>query len=148
MANLALVLSGGGARAAYQAGAVAAIADVCQRAGIPQPFTYYTGISAGAINASMLASAPECQLTVGYKRLGELWSRVESEQVYVSDPLSMATGGLRWIADLSLGGMKKETPNKSLLDPSPLRKLIAENCHFDNIQSNIQNHEKFKRNFI
>lgn len=141
--SLSLVLSGGGARAAYQAGAVAAIADICSEKGIAYPFDLYTGISAGAINSAMLTSTSSCHITDGCKKLTDLWSRVESEQVYITDPLSLSVGGLKWIADLSLGGMIKAAPRKALLDSSPLRKLIHDNCNFESIQRNI-NDKKFR----
>nr|WP_295899266.1 patatin-like phospholipase family protein [uncultured Bdellovibrio sp.] len=143
MSSLSLVLSGGGARAAYQAGAMVAIADICDELGLAHPFTYYTGISAGAINIAMLTATEGSHIADGSKKLADLWSRVNSEQVYITDPVSLSVGGLQWIADLSLGGLVKPTPRKSLLDPSPLKKLIHDNCHFENIQKNIQD-GKFK----
>jgi Predicted esterase of the alpha-beta hydrolase superfamily len=141
MANLGLVLSGGGARGAYQAGALAAIGDICKDLKIENPFTIYTGVSAGAINVSFLAADPKSFLD-GTKTLTKLWSQIESDQVFVSDAMSLSRLGLQWMTDLSLGGMKKATPGKALLDTSPLGKLISENCRFENIQKNI-NAKKF-----
>lgn len=136
MTSLGLVLSGGGSRAAYQAGVLAAIAEIADELGISQPFDYYTGVSAGAMNIAMLASTANCSLNSGSKRLIDLWGRVESQQVYVSDPLYLSIGGLRWLADLSSGGMKK-APRRALLDTDPLKKLISDSCDFENIQKNI-----------
>lgn len=138
MSNIALILSGGGARGAYQAGVVAAIANICQQAGIEHPFAYYSGLSAGAINCTLLACTPGCQISAASTKLTELWGGIDSDQVYLSDPVSIAWGGLRWLTDLSMGGLK-ESQRKSLLDPSPLKKLISENCDFENIQKNILN---------
>lgn len=137
--SLALVLSGGGARAAYQAGAIAAIVDISSDLGLKQPFDFYTGVSAGALNAAMLAAAPHCNLSEGSKKLVELWSLADSHQVYISDPLSMSIQGLQLVAELSMGGMKKSTPKRALLDTKPLKSLISDNCDFTNIQKNIDN---------
>lgn len=138
MSSLGLVLSGGGARAAYQAGVIAAIADICSDLGISQPFDFYTGLSAGAINAAMITATESCNIRDACENLTNLWSRVESQQVYLTDPLSLSMGGLHWIADLSLGGVKKSSPGKSLLNNVPLKKLISDNCHFENIQRNLE----------
>ncbi len=143
MSSLGLVLSGGGARAAYQAGVIAAIADICSELGISQPFDFYTGLSAGAINAAMITATESCNIRDACENLTSLWSRVESQQVYVTNPLSLSMGGLHWIADLSLGGVKKSSPGKSLLNNVPLKKLISDNCHFENIQKNLEK-KKFR----
>eukprot|EP01030_Chromulinospumella_sphaerica_P024954 gene24954-25065_t len=53
-----LLLTGGGARAAYQVGVLEAIADLrlaCGAGGQRNPFPIIAGTSAGAINASALA---------------------------------------------------------------------------------------------
>lgn len=139
MSSLGLVLSGGGGRAAYQAGVLSAINEVASRLGISHPFDFYTGVSAGAINIAMLVSAEGCHLETATKKLIDLWSRVESQQIYISDPISLSIGGLHWLSDLSLGGLKRTSPRRSLLDTTPLRQLIADNCHFENIQKNIDN---------
>ncbi|NUN07440.1 MAG: patatin-like phospholipase family protein, partial [Bdellovibrio sp.] len=140
MKNVALTLTGGGARGAYQAGVVAAIADICQQADIANPFSYYSGLSAGAINAALIACTEDCSIRAASTKLTQLWGTINSDDVYQSDPLSLAWGGLRWLTDLSLGGLK-ESPRKSLLDPAPLKKLISENCAFENIQKNINNNK-------
>lgn len=135
--SLGLVLSGGGARAAYQVGVLSAIAEICAELKIENPIDYYTGLSAGAINAAMLCSDPEGSFIQATKKLVELWSNVQSQQVYISDPVSLSMGGLQWMFDLSLGGLIKASPHRSLLDTSPLRKLLEDNCDFSNIQKNI-----------
>ena len=58
MLNLGLVLSGGGARGAYQAGVLAAISEVATRNGLENPFPLLTGVSAGSINAAIVAGFP------------------------------------------------------------------------------------------
>ncbi|MGZ3768280.1 MAG: patatin-like phospholipase family protein [Bdellovibrio sp.] len=143
MSSLGLILSGGGARAAYQAGAIAAIVDISSELKIPHPFDFYTGVSSGALNAAMLAASANCDLSQGSKKIVELWSLANSDQVYNSNPLFLSAKGLKLIAELSLGGAKKSTPQMALLDTSPLKELISRQCDFSNIQKNINN-KKFK----
>ncbi|MGZ3775406.1 MAG: patatin-like phospholipase family protein [Pseudobdellovibrionaceae bacterium] len=139
--SLALVLSGGGARAAYQAGVISAIVDISSELGLKQPFDLFTGVSAGALNAAMLAAAPQCNLTVGSKRLIELWSLADAKDVYVSDPISLTIHGLQLMAELSLGGLKTNSPRRALLDTKPLKTLISDNLEFGNIQKNIDDNK-------
>ncbi len=51
-----LILTGGGARGAFQAGALRAIYEIATDIGIPQPFRVISGTSAGAINAGFLGA--------------------------------------------------------------------------------------------
>ena len=135
MSNLGLVLSGGGARAAYQAGVLVAIGDICSEMKIPNPFQYYTGVSAGAINSCVLATHPGSFID-GTKQLQTLWTQIESNQVYLNDVVSLTKISWQWLSELSLGGMKR-TPGKALLNTSPLRDLISKHCTFENIQKKI-----------
>jgi NTE family protein len=135
MTNLGLVLSGGGARGAYQVGVLAAVAEICKELSIDNPFEIYTGVSAGAINACAITSHPG-NFTAGCESLREIWSALKSQDVFASDPLSLTGVAMHWLMDLSSGGMKR-TPGKSLLNTSPLRDLISKHCPFENIQKKI-----------
>lgn len=137
MSSLGLVLSGGGARGAYQAGVVNALAEISRQEGIDYPFSYYTGVSAGAINTAYLTTAENCHITAATAKLTDLWTGISSEQVYINDILSLSKGGLQWLLELSFGGMKKKSPHRSLLETKPLHQLISKNCNFDNIQKNL-----------
>ncbi|MFV8259012.1 patatin-like phospholipase family protein [Bdellovibrio bacteriovorus] len=137
MSSLGLVLSGGGARGAYQAGVINALAEISRQEGIAYPFSYYTGVSAGAINTAFLTTADNCHIGNATAKLTELWTGISAEQVYVSDIFSLSKGGIQWLLDLSLGGMKKSSPHRSLLETKPLHELIRKNCDFNNIQKNI-----------
>jgi NTE family protein len=136
MSDVGLVLSGGGARAAYQVGVLLAIADIAKGQGIQNPFSILSGVSAGAINAALLASSPD-DFVKATSKMQNLWEKISSEQVFHSDILSLATTGAQWVLDLSLGGVKKSTPGKAFLETEPLHKLIKDNCDFSNIQKNI-----------
>ncbi|WP_413584069.1 patatin-like phospholipase family protein [Bdellovibrio sp. HCB274] len=135
MSNLGLVLSGGGARGAYQVGVLLAVSEICKKLSIDNPFKIYTGISAGAVNTCGLISHPE-GFHAGCGALDKLWSNVRSQDVFISDPYSITKGAFHWLMDLSSGGMKR-TPGKSLLSTQPLRELIQKNCSFENIQKRI-----------
>jgi NTE family protein len=133
---LALVLSGGGARGAYQSGVINALAEISARLGIRQPFGVFTGASAGALNACFLAARANDFLTASEK-LSQLWSELKSEQVFHTDPLSLSKIGLKWMRDLPLGGLTGQSAGPSLLDTEPLRSLILEHIDFGQIQNHI-----------
>jgi NTE family protein len=133
---LALVLSGGGARGAYQAGVINALAEISANLGIRQPFGVFTGVSAGALNSCFLAARANDFLTSSEK-LSQLWSELKSEQVFYTDPLSLSKIGLKWMRDLPLGGITGQSAGPSLLNTEPLRSLILEHIDFSQIQNHI-----------
>lgn len=133
---LALILSGGGARGAYQSGVINAIAEISAKLGVRQPFKIFTGASAGAINSSFLAARANDFLTASEK-LSQLWSELKTDQVFLSDPLSLGKIGLKWMRDLPLGGLTGQSAGPSLLNTEPLRTLILENIDFGQIQNFI-----------
>jgi NTE family protein len=124
-----LILSGGGARAAYQVGVLAAIGRMRREAGAAQgnPFPVISGTSAGAINAAFLASNAD-RFDAAIDELVDVWRHFQVEQVYRSDVLGMIRSGARWISLLSLGWLitQKRLRPKSLLNNDPLSRLLAE----------------------
>ena len=137
MSNLGLVLSGGGARGAYQAGVLAAIADVASHQGLSDPFNIFTGVSAGSINATILASHNEPFLQAT-QYLTKMWGQITTDDVFYVDLMTLSRGGFDWIADFSLSKKKKnDSAIRSLLSTTPLRSLINQTCQFDNIQKKI-----------
>src|SRR3569832_501359 len=144
MAN-GLVLTGGGARAAYQVGVLHAIARIRKEAGVHgnNPFPIVVGTSAGAINSAWLASrADDFDNAVG--KLYELWRHISADRVFRADTIGVARSGARWLAMLTVGwAMAKwwRGKPKSLLDNSPLDKLLARYVQLDRIPSlNEQGH--------
>jgi NTE family protein len=132
----ALVLSGGGARGAYQAGALQGLLDL----GFPGDgpgFEIVVGSSAGAINAAAVAAYAD-ELEVGVARLTELWCSVEPQQVFRTDLRSLGGIGVRWIRDLSFGGILRKVSPKSLLDTAPLGPFLSEHIPFERIDRNIE----------
>ncbi len=118
-----LLLTGGGARGAYQAGVLAGVARILGDRPAPYPFPILTGISAGAINAVGLASgAPD--FPGAARRVAALWRDLTLEQVFRTDAVSLGRIGLGWLASLALGGVVRARAFEALLDPSPLRGLL------------------------
>ena len=124
-----LLLTGGGARAAYQVGVLEAIADIRKAAGAlnqGNPFPIITGTSAGAINASALAcGADDFDATV--RVIARVWKNFHADQVYRADSLSMLRSGATWMTLLSLGWVVakwRRIKPRSLLDNSPLAELL------------------------
>ena len=115
-----LILSGGGARAAYQVGVLSAIGDLLPDAA-HNPFPVIVGTSAGAINAVALACGA-LNFTDAIRQLARVWQGFHSHQVYRSDWPGVVRQAARFIGH-SLLGMGREIP-VALLDSSPLRKLL------------------------
>src|SRR5256885_12731626 len=91
-----LVLTGGGARAAYQVGVVKAVRDILGNP-VKNPFPILCGTSAGAINAATLAVfADNFSHAVG--NLLEVWEHMRCEHVYRTAPWHIVQTGPRWLA--------------------------------------------------
>jgi NTE family protein len=133
--RLALVLMGGGARAAYQVGALRALADIAREVDpkrrCASPFTVICGTSAGAINAASIASHAD-DFTHGVDLLVDFWSHIRAPQVYRTDWLGVAAAGARWLAALSFGWAVRRTP-RALFDNSPLAGLLEDALEFHRI---------------
>ncbi len=134
--KIGLILTGGGARAAYQVGVLKAIAEFLpRRAG--NPFQVICGTSAGALNAATLAVNAR-QFRKGVKYLLGIWVNANVSDIYRSDVLGVARNTWRWIAGLvlSLFGINRMT-RISLLDNSPLRTFLERALPCEKIQENI-----------
>lgn len=133
-----LILSGGGARAAYQVGVLAAIERMRREAGAAQgnPFPVISGTSAGAINAAFLASNAD-RYDLAIEELVGVWRNFQVEQVYRSDVLGMIRSGARWLSLLSLGWLiaQKKLRPKSLLNNDPLSELLAQRIDLQRLPS-------------
>lgn len=136
-----LILSGGGARAAYQVGVLAAIARMRREAGAAHgnPFPVISGTSAGAINAAFLACNAD-NFDAAMNDLVEVWRHFQVEQVYRSDVLGMVRSGARWLSLLSLGWLitQKRFRPKSLLDNNPLRELLQQRIDLTRLPALLQ----------
>jgi NTE family protein len=126
----ALLLTGGGARAAYQVGVLEAIAElrkVCGAQGEPNPFPIVAGTSAGAINAAALACGAD-DFDAAVHVIARVWRNFHAHQVYRVDPVSMLRSGAQWMTLLSLGWLVarwRRLKPKSMLDNTPLAELLT-----------------------
>lgn len=122
MSGVGLVLSGGGARSAYQVGVLHALTDILTDDRVP--FPVIVGTSAGAVAATVLAAGAD-QWRQAVRDLTDVWANFRVEQVFRSDGLSMLRAGARWTVAAATGGRLIRPPN-SLLDNAPLKQLLAE----------------------
>lgn len=125
-----LVLTGGGARAAFQVGVLKALAEHMP-AHVKNPFPVITGTSAGSINAAVLASHAD-DFQQGVERLVEVWSSLHTGMIYRHDWRTVAVTGLKWLLSLTFGGLGRHNP-RSLLDNAPLRETLLNRVEFGNI---------------
>lgn len=123
-----LVLSGGGARAAYQVGVLQAVAQIrrellADAATAGNPFAVIAGTSAGAINGAALACHAD-DFDHGVGELARAWAGFHAQDVYRCDTLALLGNSLRWMTMMSLGwGLRRFRP-RSLLDNTPLGALL------------------------
>lgn len=128
-----LVLTGGGARSAYQIGVLRALAEMLPRS--RNPFDVIVGTSAGAVAAAVLAAEAH-HWRRAVTGLEEVWGHFRSQQVFRVDPLHMLRSGLHWLIAAASGGFVLAPP-RSLLDNEPLRELLAGRIDFDGIPTSI-----------
>jgi NTE family protein len=127
--NIGLLLTGGGARAAYQVGVLQALSELRRQRQPEQtasPFGIITGTSAGAINAAALACGAD-DFDLAVERIATVWSNFQAGQVYEADLLGVLRSGARWMSLLSLGWLIarwRRIKPRSLLDNSPLEQLL------------------------
>jgi len=127
-----LVLTGGGARAAYQVGVVKAVRDLLGNP-VKNPFPILCGTSAGAINAASLAVSAD-NFAQAVANLLEVWENMRCERVYRTDLVSIARRGARWLLAMTL--VSRGNP-VSLLDNAPLRDMLEKSLAFERIQEHI-----------
>jgi NTE family protein len=123
-AGLALVLSGGGARAAYQVGVLRYLAREFPEV-IPD---ILTGVSAGGINAAFLAARQE-PYPEKIEQLVEMCRDLHIDQVFRVDLRDLAWRSVRWSGRLASGGASPLPPAKSLVDTTPLREVLERELH-------------------
>lgn len=134
MQKTALILSGGGARGAYQVGVLKGLSEILKSLGIDNPFRILSGASAGAINTAQLASSAD-NFETTIEKLVYLWSNLSTDQVFKADLLSMKKFSLSGL--FGVGSKSAAFTMNSLLDTSPLKTLIEKNCDFAQIQKNL-----------
>ena len=128
-----LILPGGGARNAYQAGVLKAIADMLPE-DARNPFQVISGSSSGALNAVLLASSAN-RFQEGVDRLWGIWSNFHVGKVFKVDSWTAFKSAVGWGANFLLGGLTRQP--RSVLDNSPLRELLERHIRFARIQQAI-----------
>jgi len=131
---LGLVLTGGGARSAYQVGVLKGVADLLRR-GSACPFPVITGTSAGAVSAIALAS-DAAHFRRSIYAIERVWRDFRVHQVFKADAASMLKSGLHWFLAFLTGGWLVQPPH-SLFDNSPLWELLRTQLHFDGIPRSL-----------
>jgi NTE family protein len=129
-----LILPGGGARNAYQAGVLKAIAELLPP-GAANPFPVMCGTSSGALNAAILASNA-MQFAEGVVRMNGIWENFHSAKVYRTDWWTALKTGARWVSALATLRLGSAAPH-ALLDNSPLRSLIESHIRLARVQQAI-----------
>lgn len=119
-AHLAFVLTGGGARAAYQVGFLRHLASQYPELapGI------LTGVSAGGIIATWLASR-RGSFAESVEQLSNLWRGLRLDDVFRVNPTDLASRVTRWGLRLVSGGVPGTPRARSLVDTAPLRHLLG-----------------------
>lgn len=136
------MLSGGGARGAFQVGVVAGILEVLEGAAIPQaPFNVLCGTSVGAINAAYLAShAGVSHMEI--QGLIEAWKSLKLSEHLRVNLRSLFGGGLftgisQDEAFDDAPSSERPIPARALLDSLPLVQLVKNRVDFDRLHDNV-----------
>jgi NTE family protein len=128
----ALILSGGGARAAYQVGVLRGVAQIVSQNRLP--FSIICGTSAGAINAAHLGAWAD-RPAEGVERLYEFWRGLSPQDVYSTSWSSVLASMGRVVWGV-LRGDSDDIPS-AVLDNSPLEARLSNWLDFDAIHRNI-----------
>jgi NTE family protein len=136
-----LILTGGGARAAYQVGVLNALRRIRQQVQAPagNPFPVIAGTSAGALNAAALAGGAD-DFDAAVQRMVGFWEACHAEQVYRADSLGVIRSGAGWLTMMSIGWIIarwRRLKPRSLLDNSPLQGLLGQMVQLDRVPAMI-----------
>lgn len=130
----ALVLTGGGARAAYQVGVLLAVAKLSNNRR-RNPFPILCGTSAGAINVTSIACLAD-NFSKAVSVLASFWRNMHAEHIYRADPIAIGLSASRWLSTLTIGWLFQNPP-RSLLDNAPLRQLLSQHLDLAGIEQSI-----------
>lgn len=134
--KIGLILTGGGARAAYQVGVLKAIAEFLPRHA-HSPFQVVCGTSAGALNAVSIATHAQ-HFRKGVKYLLGIWNNSQVSDIYRSDVLGVLANSSRWVLGLLLSVLGINRMSRiSLLDNKPLVTFLERTLPYDKIQESI-----------
>jgi len=135
-----LVLTGGGARAAYQVGVLDGVSSILREAGWQperNPYDIICGTSAGALNATALACHAD-NFAEGLAMVLRVWEHFAVDQVYRADSLGVMRSGAKWLSLLSFGWLLRKWrahPPNALLDNTPLVTLLNRMLNFPRLDA-------------
>ncbi len=132
-----LVMTGGGARGAYQAGVLKRIGELKRARTHGNPFPIIGGASAGAINGSGLATGCD-DFALATRMVADAWATLHPSEIFHCGLLSQARNSMTWILDLSFGAILGGGHARSLLDAAPLRHFLDKHLDCNRIQENIK----------
>ncbi|SHF21590.1 NTE family protein [Marinomonas polaris DSM 16579] len=135
--NNALILSGGGARAAYQVGVLSAMGKMRPKH-TPLPFPILCGTSAGALNATMLASHAD-NFSKAVSSLAFVWRHLTPDQIYTVGRWPVASSLTKTL--LSLFHLHNHDSSIALMDNTPLKELLTNHLDFTRINTAIDRHQ-------
>lgn len=130
----ALILSGGGARAAYQVGVLSALGKLVER-GTKLPFPILCGTSAGALNATMLATYAD-NFSKAVAKLSFVWRHLTPDQIYTASRWPIATSVAKTM--LSLFHAHNNQHSVALMDNTPLRELLEKFLELPKVKTQIE----------
>jgi NTE family protein len=130
----ALVLTGGGARSAYQVGVLKAVAELLP--GQPNPFRVILGTSAGAVAASVLGARAH-RWHEAVAAIEHVWANFHVDQVFHVSRRQMLRAGVHWLLSLMSGGLLLRMP-RSLFDNAPLRELLTREVRWRGVARNLR----------
>jgi NTE family protein len=133
-----LVLTGGGARAAYQVGVLRAISDITQFK--KNPFRVISGYSAGAINGTWLAGRTE-SFDQATEMMWQEWAAITTDKIFNTEMPNVLSIALRWLKDRSMGGMQSRHQINYLLDTAPLHEFIKTRIDFKKLDEHVRSGE-------
>ncbi len=134
--RIGLILTGGGARAAYQIGVLKAIAESMPRRA-HSPFQIICGTSAGALNAAALAANAQ-NFRKGVQYLDNTWKGFHADHIYRTDVIGVFNNSILWLVGMLFSAIGINKLNQvSLLDNSPLVELLEDMVPYEKIQENI-----------
>jgi NTE family protein len=129
-----LILPGGGARNAYQAGVLKALGEMLP-GNSENPFPVISGTSSGALNAAILASNAT-QFSEGISRMIGIWENFHCGKIFHVDSWTALKSGLRWTSSFATAGLGRSAP-RALLDNTPQREFIESHIRLARIQHAI-----------
>jgi NTE family protein len=134
--KVALILSGGGARGAYQAGILSAWKDIFRRNG---QIEIIVGVSAGAINAvRLMQSAPN--YASGVEAITHLWTTLTADQIFESDLKAVVRNLVRLLRSSRHQKNYQSDPSliNAILNTAPLHEYLRRNTDMGQVQQRLR----------